>query len=506
MNLADMLDDYLSEARNTLSKLEQLSYKLQDEPELLKEAMRLFHTLKGASGFMEFNAITEICHKTEDLLSASKEVLPGLPGFIRALSGVLSDIMDQIEETGSEPGDAAPRLAPFVEALETGNYDLVQDQGFSTQASLRLSPKALDDILAVMGQVEVLKNRLSANAHLMPHQLSRDFREMELQLTRLRDKVMALRMVDMGRYFNAMRAVVSEAAAQLSKEVRFESSGADVKVDRVIAEGIMEAITHLLRNAVDHGIEPPHQREKLGKDPVGTVRVSVSTAGNSFVVEISDDGRGVDVDKLRARARELLGRQASWEELTNLLFVHGFSLKDDVGKYSGRGVGLDVVRQAAESLGGAVFFDSQPGQGTTVSLELPISVMVTPMVFLRVGNQEFGLPLSSVIRVDWRQDLNLIQPGSKPFVKMENKNLPLVDAGRITHQSCAGDMIITLRSGPSEFCLAVDEVLPERDAVVNPLSPMLQGLEGFSGAVIGPDGVPVLVLDPPAMARMVEDA
>ena len=498
MNIGDMLPDYLDEARKMVSGLAEVSYGLEENPDCLKEAMRLFHTLKGSSGFMGFDSVCEFCHLAEEAISGMKEVPEGFPQFLRAVSAALSEIVDGIESSGAELPSVREALAPFSRGFAGADFTGVTGQARSVldETGLRLSAERLDTMLSLIGQVEVLKNRLASQTHRLPTDVVRAFHDLELNLDALRDQVMGLRMVDMGRYFRGLRAVVSEMADQMGKEVDFQTTGGEVRVDRVVAEGIMEALTHLLRNALDHGVESPDERESAGKARAGMVTLAISQEGNRVLITVSDDGRGVNMDRLRARALEDFGRDMTRAELLSLLFRHGFSLTKETTRYSGRGVGLDVVKEAVDRLGGSVSLDTAEGRGMTVTLDLPLTVLVTRLCFVRIGNEVFGLPLSSVARVDWRDDLEVVSPAGRQFVKTEERALALVDAGRVLGLSSDGEMILTLRSGTEDFCLAVDEVLPESDAVVKPLGEMFSGQKQFVGSVIGADGVPVLVMDP----------
>lgn len=492
----EMLGDYLEEAKNICHGLDSASYRVGKDPAVLKEVMRLFHTLKGSSGFMGFDTITGFCHLAEERVSAMKEAPEGFAQFLRALAGILAEVMDEIESTGAELPVCRDRIKPLIDALSAGNYSgYGETGGFEESPGIRITPEKLDRILALLGEAEATKNRLSGETARLPRDLSRAFHDLELSMDALRDEIMGLRMVDIGGYLRKLSVLVQEIATQLGKEVELVTHGSDIQVDKAVADGIMDAMVHLIRNALDHGIEPPHERERLGKPPVGIITIEITQEGRRVRIAVSDDGAGVDTKRLRKKAREIYGRMELDEKaLLSLLFAHGFSTKDEAGKISGRGVGLDVVKESTERMGGNVFMETERGKGTRVILDLPLTLLVTPLAFVRIGNESFAIPVSSLVRVDWREDVELLSVGKRFFVKRPGGALPLVDGGKAMDGECAGDMVITLRGGGGEFGLLVDEVLPEGSGVIRPIGGV--GGRAFIGAIMGPDGTPILVLDP----------
>jgi len=492
----DMLGDYLEEAKNACQGLDSASYRVGEEPAVLREVMRLFHTLKGSSGFMGFDTITELCHLAEEKVSAMKEAPKGFAQFLRLLAGALEEVIAEIESTGAELPTSRDKLRPFVDALSAGDYSgYLETTGFEESPGIRITPEKLDRILALLGEAEAIKNRISRETSRLPRDLSRAFHDLELVTDALRDEVMDLRMVDMGRYLRKLGVLVQEIAAQLGKRVEVETRGSDIQVDKAVADGIMDAMVHLIRNALDHGIEPPDERERLGKPPVGRIAIEITQEGNRVRIVVSDDGAGVDTERLRKKAEEIYGKMDLDDKaLLSLLFIHGFSTKEEAGKLSGRGVGLDVVKESTERVGGSVLMETVRGQGTRVTLDLPLTLLVTPLAFLRIGNETFAIPISSLVRVDWREDVEVVTVGERSFVKRPAGALPLVDGGKVLGGGGGGDMVITLRGGGGEFGLLVDEVLPEGSGVIRPVGKA--GGRAFIGAIIGPEGMPMLVLDP----------
>ncbi|MEO0140932.1 MAG: ATP-binding protein [candidate division WOR-3 bacterium] len=492
----EMLGDYLDEARKVCQGLDTASYQVGKDPSVLKEIMRLLHTLKGSSGFMGFEGITSLCHLAEEKVSSMKEVVPGFPQFLRTLAESLSDTLDEIESTGAELPSSRERMRPLLEALSACDFSAYRDTGaFGESTGIRITPQKLDRILMFMGEAEVARHRLSAQTERMPQELSRALRELDLAMNSLRDEIMSLRMVDMGRYFRRLSVVAEELARDLGKEVSFVSIGADVKVDKAVADGIMDALVHLIRNAIDHGIEPPDDREALGKPRSGTITVETTQEGNRIRISVSDDGAGVDTERLRRKAREIYPNvELDEPALLSLLFKHGFTTKDEAGEISGRGIGLDVVKESAERVGGNVYLETEHGRGTRITLDLPLTLLVTPLAFIRACGETFAFPLSAIVRVDWMEDVEVFSIGEKGFIKRDGRSIPLVSMSELLGKASEGDMIIIMRRGVREFALLVDEFVGEGKGVIRPI----RGAAGNSviGAITGPDGTPILVLEP----------
>ncbi len=501
MRTDDMLGDYLEEARNTCQGLESASYEIGKNPSLLKEVMRLLHTLKGSSGFMGFDSITELCHLAEEKLSAIKEVPEGFPQFLRALSGTLAGVLDEIEETGAELPSCKERIRTLVSALSAEDYsEYLEKAGFAESPGIRISPEKLDRIMTFLGEAEVIKNRIATETTRLPRDIARAFHDLELNMDAIRDEIMDLRMVDMGRYLKKLSVIVQEMAVHLGKEVELVTTGSGIHVDKAVADGVMDAMVHLLRNAIDHGIEPPEERERMGKPHAGKILVEITQEGSRIRIVVSDDGTGVDMERLRQKAGEIYpGMELDDKALLSLLFIHGFSTRQEAGEVSGRGVGLDVVKESAERMGGNVFMETTMGRGTTVTLDLPATLLVTPLAFIRIGNETFATPLASLVRVDWREDVEVVSAGNMAFVRNQGRALPLLDGGRVLGGTCAGEMVVTMRGGGTEFGFLVDEVLPEGSGVIRPMGNLAR--QAFIGAIIGPDGTPILVLDPAFLAK-----
>jgi two-component system chemotaxis sensor kinase CheA len=321
----------------------------------------------------------------------------------------------------------------------------------------------------------------------------------------LQELVMKVRMVPLGRTFQPFARSVRDLAQATGKQVRLELAGEDVEVDTTLAELVRDPLTHLVRNALDHGLETPEARQAQGKSPTGTLALRAFHEAGSVVVQVSDDGAGLDRARVAARARAhgLLGPDEALEEaaLLRLIFEPGFSTAERVTELSGRGVGLDVVRRNVEVLRGSLSVESTPGQGTTFTLRLPLTLSIIEGFSVGVGAETYVLPLEHVLecvelpadeRPASRTGVLNLRGGPLPFLRLRE------------HFGLGGERppresVVVLRHGAGRAGLAVDLLLGQGQTVIKPLGQLCQGLPGLSGSTLLGDGRVALILDVPAL-------
>jgi chemotaxis protein histidine kinase CheA len=340
--------------------------------------------------------------------------------------------------------------------------------------------------------------------------VSRDLRsrsEDALQrLARVRDGAMGLAMVPVRRVVAGFPALVREVATSTGKEVELVTVGAEVELDVRVLDGVADALRHLVTNAVDHGCETPGERALAGKPRRATVTVSARQAGSTVVIEVADDGAGIDDDRLRdaaVRAGLLDGAAAaagttpSSSSLHRLLFEPGFSTRADVTETSGRGVGLDVVRTSVEALGGTVEVANEPGAGTRFVLTLPVTLGVVRCLIVRCGQERYGVPLPGVLETVSLADADVHDVGGALVVVRHDETVPLADLGVALGVVGSRNARVAVLARPSGAALAwsVDEVVGEREVVVTPLGGFLGAVPGTSGATIDDDGSVLLLVD-----------
>jgi two-component system chemotaxis sensor kinase CheA len=383
-------------------------------------------------------------------------------------------------------------------------------------STIKVALERIDEVMNLVGELVVAKNALPYVARRAEVQygvsaLARELSDQYAVLNRiaeaLQGAVMAVRMLPLAAVFQRFPRVVRDLSRKLDKDVELTVVGEETEADKSIVDRINEPLIHLVRNAVDHGIEPAEERIAAGKPARGAVRLAASRDGDALVIELSDDGRGLDPAKLRRKAveRRLLdeARAAalSDDEAMQLIFRAGFSTAEVTSDVSGRGVGMDVVRQTVEELGGSIDLSSVPGRGTTVRLALPLTMAVTRVLMVRVGESKFGVPMDAVLGVVRRPRDELVEIQNRRVLVWRGRLVPLfqladlLDLGRSASEP-AEAAILLLDVGGHEVGLIVDAFDADAEVVLKPLEGILSGCRGYHGTAILGDGFTLLVLDP----------
>jgi two-component system chemotaxis sensor kinase CheA len=410
-------------------------------------------------------------------------------------------------EIVSEPEELPDRDVDLDELLPTPPQELTGADGEEADEtqSIRVDIDRIDELLNLVEGLVTTRARLrrSVESGESLTAIDQEVDDLEDLVGELQDTVMDVRLVPLSTVANRLPRTVRDIARDQDKQVSFEMEGGDVEVDRSILDDIDDPLMHLVRNAVDHGIEPPEEREAIDKDPTGTVTLSARRRRDQVVIEVQDDGRGLDPDRLREEAVDqgLLSNEEaqdlSDEQTYELVFESGFSTTADVTDVSGRGVGMDVVSTTVEELGGTVTIDSEPGEGTTVSMTLPVTVAISDVMFVRSGEEEFGVPLKAVEEVDGMGRVETVD-GEECLVDGED-TYPLVrlaetlETGGITRD---GDgKLVKLRKDVRRIAIHCDEVRGQQEVVVRPFEGVLGDIPGLSGATVLGEGDVVNILD-----------
>ncbi|NHA13569.1 chemotaxis protein CheA, partial [Thioalkalivibrio sp. XN279] len=375
------------------------------------------------------------------------------------------------------------------------------------EPTLRVDTARLDTLMNLVGELVLVRNRLVALKMRGGGEAAETaVSGLDLITSELQAAVMRLRMQPVRKVFGRFPRVARDTARTLGKEVDLELHGEDTELDKNLVEMLADPLVHLVRNAVDHGIETPEERVALGKPRAGKVELSAAQEGNAIVIAISDDGKGMDPEVLRRKAVEKglhsadAAQRLSDAEAWDLIFMPGFSTRAEVSDVSGRGVGMDVVRTAIGRLNGSVVIDSRVGIGTTIEIRLPLTLAIFPTLLVSVGGLRYALPLAGVRelleldtcrtrRVEGREVV-MVRDETMPLHRMAEWFLPGHESARPSHA-------VVVDLGAGEFAaLAADALLGQEDVVIKPLGSVLDGLPGFSGATITGDGSIALILDP----------
>jgi len=415
-----------------------------------------------------------------------------------------------------------------VSPLPVATSELAQSEAQPCSVSTPINPShfvrvdlaRLDELMRMIGDLVISRARLTESLSKVERRVPpvewRAVQEnslaIERQLRDLRDGVMRVRLVKVGEIFRRMPFVVRDLARENGHDVELEITGQDTEIDKFVVERLMDPILHLVRNAVSHGIESAAQRVAAGKSAAGKVTLSAAGVGDMVVLEVADDGHGVDVEQVVGRARaagiELPDGPIDDTALLNILCTPGFSTRENADRASGRGVGMAVVQTTVQNLGGQLALQTVPGHGTRFTLAVPVSLSITDAILGRVGTQLFAVPQGAVREVievasaDVRRvencDLAPYRDGALPIVRLADRFGLAALPGRALH-------VFVIGQGLNAVGLAVDRILGQREVVVRPLTDPLIKIDGIAGATDLGDGRAVLILDPARIAAAVRD-
>jgi two-component system, chemotaxis family, sensor kinase CheA len=522
---------FLEESAEGLAGMEEALLALESSPaddEAVGTLFRVSHTIKGNASSLGFTGVAEFTHVLEDVLDdlrrkrraadgalvsalleavdALKVLIPAAAKGDHGLSGERRALLERLRSSQA-PGDARPRDPGTGVKKEAARADRDRDR------TLRVDIGKLDRMLTLSGELAIAHERLRqmlgpsaaadsdlVEAHAEAEQLGHELQEL----------VMKARMVSLSPLFRQYGRTVRDVSTTQGKLARLVVEGEDVEVDTAVAEHIRDPITHMIRNAVDHGIEPPDVREKKGKDPCGLVSLRARRGTGGIVIEIADDGAGLDRDRItsQARARGLVADAGTppQAELDRLVFEPGFSTADAVTELSGRGIGLDVVRRSIEALRGSVEIESQEDRGTTITLRFPLTLAHIRGLMVGVADETLIIPLDSVVEcLELPPDRGAEAAGCG-VVNVRGKALPFVRLRRLLglgEDPTESELVAVVRTGQEEAGLAVDTVLGEGQVVIKPLGQLFRKLPGIAGSTILGNGRVALILDVPSLFQKV---
>lgn len=513
-----LLQVFVEEATESLEVLDDSLLTLSDSPAdsaARAEAFRRLHTLKGDAGTVDLPHLAEFLHRLEDLFDTARQRNLGVSARAVALLLDATDLLREMIAVAPEQRPAhrqraaeiSQRLAAPGELLVSGSDEVAGAgaPGSDRPASLlRVPIEKLDALVDRVGELAVARTQFGlrlASGAASHAELIEMHRESDRLFLGLQEAVLRLRMVPVGRALQRNRRLVRQLAEQLGKQVRLQIDGGDVDVDAGVVARLVEPLSHLLRNAVDHGIEPPADRQRLGKNEVGVVGIAVAQEPGHVVVRVADDGRGLDRQRLAARAIQLgaIDRApASPEAIDRLVFLSGLSTADRLNQVSGRGVGLDVVLQQVESLRGTIAVGSRPGEGTSFVLRLPLSLAVIDGFHVEVAGDTYVLPIESVVATaELAAGLATQAAGLLPWGDRTVPFLRLRDAFGFPAAAPERQIAVIVGAGGTQrAALVVDRVLGQEPTVIKAIGRAFKAVKGLAGATVLNDGRVALVLQP----------
>jgi len=436
-------------------------------------------------------------------------------------------ILAELQGKGSEAEEKQEekKEEPKQEKKEVKKSPIQKKSKPVVEQTIRVDVQRLDDLMNLVGELVLGKNRLVSVAQKAEEKFSGDevveelsevANQITLVTTDLQMGVMKTRMVQIGKVFNKFPRVVRDIARELNKEVELIIEGADTELDKSVVEEINDPLVHIVRNAIDHGIEPPEERVKLGKPRKGKIVLSAYHEGNYIIIEAADDGRGMDPEKLKQKAlekgliTETEARQMSKEEAYALIFKPGFSTAEKVTNLSGRGVGMDVVKTNVEKLNGIIEIKSELGKGTKVILKIPLTLAIIQALLVKVTKEYFAIPLVSVVETVriTKDDIDKVE--NKDVLRLRENIIPLVYLGDTlgmgkNKRTLDGREIyvVVVAIAEKKIGLVVDELIGREEIVIKSLGNYLTNIKGISGATIMGDGSVTLILD---VANVINEA
>lgn len=537
MDMSQYRELFVSESRGHLNTFNDLIVQLESnagDQGIIAELFRHAHSLKGMAATMQFQPIAELAHKMEDLLSKVRSgeltILPALADLLLEGSDTLGNMITTIE-TGDEQlpdiSGLANRLAGYTpaqptlprvsaipgtseqtpESREPDSSSQYQSRQSDTFKSVRVKTEILDRLVNITGELITTRYRLTEQAKHCPEtKLEESLGQLSLLLRELRDEVFQARMLPFSLVAERFPRLVRDLARKQNKEIAFQIEGREIELDRGILEEISEPLIHILRNAVDHGLETPDERIASGKSPAGRISIAVQRDKDYAIITIADDGRGMEPGLLVAKAIEkgLINTQEAEamtpQEAVMLVCTPGFSTAKSVSDISGRGVGMDAVRSAVHNLGGTLAIDTETGRGSSFILKLPISVSIINALLVECGNLTLAFPLNAIDRALELRREDIFEENGQKVCTMDFGTVPLKSLNRLLGQpmpkggaSCI-PAIVTATHGALAG-LVTDRILGQQEIFVKPLGSPLSRIRTITGATMLGDGRIVYVMD-----------
>jgi two-component system chemotaxis sensor kinase CheA len=537
MDMSPYRDLFVSESRNHLAIFNELIVQLEDnlsDRAAIDEMFRHAHSLKGMAATMQFDAVTTLAHRMEDLLGRvrSDEIgfCPALADLLLEGSDFLSGMVAVIESGEGQQPDAdglierlvsyTPGSSQAVQPVEQapveaaadvtpaeppqGKHKFRQSDSFK---SIRIKTDTLDRLVNITGELLTTRHRLMARAQRSINPaLDESLHQLSALLRELRDEVFKARMLPFAVVAERFPRLVRDLARKQGKEVSLQIEGREIELDRGILEEITEPLVHILRNAVDHGMEDPDTRVAAGKPPAGVITITVARDKDHVDITVADDGRGMDPARIAQKAVEKMIITAAQayniprQAALMLVCAPGFSTSAEVSDVSGRGVGMDVVRTAVHVLGGTLAIESETGRGSRFILRLPITVSIIHALLVECGALTLAFPVNTVSRtIELRRGDIFEEDGHKVFT-LEGRQIPLKSLNRMLHQPLPQGTVtiapaVVSEAGGAMTGLVTDRFLGQEEIFVKPLGIPLNRMKRLTGGTITGDGRIVFVVD-----------
>ncbi|MCA3376782.1 MAG: chemotaxis protein CheW [Roseomonas sp.] len=557
----DLLADFLTETHEGLSAVDEALLRLERAPDdapTLAEIFRQVHTIKGTCGFLGLSRLEKVAHSAETILGlyrdGSLKVTPQGITLIFAAVDAIRQIVMGLEQNGQEPEgddsaviaalDAAARgesvtlpkapevkvaapveaapiaaaVAPPAPRAPEAQAEAQQTESAAAQQTIRVSVEVLEDLMTLVSELVLTRNQLMQLARVSSDsQISVPLQRLSHITSELQEGVMKTRMQPIGNAWAKLPRLVRDLANELGKKIDLEMRGAETELDRQVLELIKDPLTHMVRNSGDHGLEKPADRRAAGKPETGRILLNAYHQGGHIIIEIGDDGRGLPVEKIRAKvlaqglATETELAQMNEHDVLRFIFRAGFSTAQQITSVSGRGVGMDVVKTNIERIGGTIELRSKEGRGTTFTIKIPLTLAIVSALIVQAGGERFAIPQIGVVELvrvgDEHEGSTRIEMiKDAPVLRLRDRLLPLVSLSSLLRlrEAPVGGLkgyVVVMQVGANVFGIVVDRVFDTEEIVVKPVAPILRHITMFSGNTILGDGSVIMILDPNGVAR-----
>ncbi len=553
-DMQELVQDFLVETNEIIENLDHDLVELesnQNDLELLNKIFRGAHTMKGSSSFLGFNKLAELTHHAEDILNklrkgemvVTREIMDTLLEFVDKTKQIISDIENGTDTTdcssviedlklasegkltsktknnksaaqAAAPAVQVPATAPKPQAApKKQEAPKVVHQATSVEQTIRVDVSRLDSLVNLVGELVLSRNMLSQIAGELENKFENEYLVEQLLVatnaigmntTELQLAIMKTRMIAIGKVFNRFPRVVRDIARDTGKEIELVISGEETELDKQVIESIGDPLLHMIRNSCDHGVETPEVRLAKGKPRMGTVNLSAYHEGNHVVIEIKDDGAGMDPDKIKRKAIEkgviTVDEANSMDDRQafSLIFKPGFSTADKITNISGRGVGMDVVRTNIEKLNGIITIDSKIDEGSTFYLKLPLTLAIIQALLVEVAGETFAIPLASVVETVRITNEEIHSFEGSEVLKLRDRVLSLIrldEAFALDELEQDEIYVVVVALAEKQLGLIVDKLIGQEEIVIKSLGDYLGGNPGIAGATITGDGRVRLILD-----------
>lgn len=548
----EILEAFLVETTELVENLDRdfvILEKNPGDPQLLNKIFRNIHTIKGTSGFIGFDQLQALTHAMEGLLNklrngelrltgpmtdallhaldAVKILLDDIRGgrkeerAIEPLIRALERASDPDASTGEQPAAATPSVVGTPGASQEKKSS-PSGGTIGVKETVRVDVERLDMMMNMIGELVLSRNGLqqmfSRVGEMIQDEMTLDHlqssvNQLDLVTSNLQEIMSRLRMQPIDRVFSKYPRMIRDLAREAGREVDLEITGEETELDKSVIEQINDPLIHLIRNAIDHGIESPDDRVRAGKSPRGKISVGAAQEGNNIVIHIRDDGRGIDTDAVKTKAvrkgliAEAEAEGMSSQDVYDLLFIPGFSTRDQVTNISGRGVGMDVVKMHVERLNGVVQIASELGRGTDIRLQIPLTLAIIHVLLVQIGADVFAVPLNAIGEIAGVQPSDIKRVGRQDVVVLRKEIIPLIRLeslfGFPAEESDERSYVLVTSIGKKHAGLVVRQIIGQEEIVIKGLGGYIQQESGcFAGASILGDGRVVLIVDIPSVLRI----